>query len=201
MRSSFWDFWLILFRNVFLVLIPVVVFFVSLERIFCIRWPLFHEAKRKKLLISFAFLNIVIVCIIGWSVIRDGLPPAIVKCRSFACLFTRNQITLFTYLRIICGSLNFLAGSVFLYQIWHHGRKKLAVSSTQNWESSTSRTTNGTKERSRKAAYAYKLHLMAGLIVSMDFLLNFLPYIVSYILSRAKWREFECSCAPFSSQN
>ncbi|KAI1711191.1 serpentine type 7TM GPCR chemoreceptor srbc domain-containing protein [Ditylenchus destructor] len=99
----------------------------------------------------------------------------ITECRVFACLFKRTGQAIFTATRTIGGFINFATGAFFFYKLWSVAQANKEASRAVYH--STSLNANNKSSNN-------KLNRMAGLIIAMELLLNFVPQLVSFLATK-----------------
>ncbi|KAI1698451.1 hypothetical protein DdX_17906 [Ditylenchus destructor] len=85
-------------------------------------------------------------------------------CLVFACLLTNTSGIFYTYTKIICGSLNLIAGGIFLLK-WCYSENRVAIA-----------LGSAQLERNRT------VNRIAVLVICLELCLNFTPQVTAIIL-------------------
>ncbi|KAI1712898.1 serpentine type 7TM GPCR chemoreceptor srbc domain-containing protein [Ditylenchus destructor] len=151
--------------------IPVTVFFLSVNRILFITYPVtFSERQQRTVLIA------AIICIFGCAgvnflnFVASGFifssVPAETDCQVFACIADKTgSLTLYTETKFVSGGLNFVAGLLLLYKVW-----QLRVNQQQH-------------NPDRGSEAGKKANFIAVLAIVTEFSFNFLPQFIVFLLS------------------
>ncbi|KAI1705028.1 serpentine type 7TM GPCR chemoreceptor srbc domain-containing protein [Ditylenchus destructor] len=145
-------------------IVPVSVFFLTVERVLHIRFPLaYNEQKTRKLAV--VTVATLIICFVGNFIgfcLELPLSPKTASCQTWACLMIKTGGLVYTYTKIAAGLLSTISGIVFLYQFWRASRM-IHPLQTNQW---ASRKTNR----------------IALLVIGLEFFLNFMPQMANMIL-------------------
>ncbi|KAI1708162.1 serpentine type 7TM GPCR chemoreceptor srbc domain-containing protein [Ditylenchus destructor] len=145
-------------------IVPVSVFFLTVERILQIIYPFVYDEEKTRKLAVVTVVTL-IICFIGNFVgICMELPllPRTASCQTWACLMIKTGGRVYSYTKIATGFLNTLSGIVFLYQFWRASRM-IHPLHTNQWA-------------------IRKANRIALIVIGLEFFLNFMPQVTNMVL-------------------
>ncbi|KAI1706521.1 hypothetical protein DdX_12981 [Ditylenchus destructor] len=182
MREPSFIFWMGIWNMLSIAALPVSVFFLTLDRILIISYPLRKIDRQRKILVIFCIATIAFSVLINLYGCLQELPlPQEIKCRVFACLFKKTGQAIFTVTRMAGGFINFIAGAYFFYKLWRV---------TQANKEANRAVYHTASENANNKSSNNKLNRMAVLIIAMELILNFVPQLVSLIANTVKFYLF-----------
>ncbi|KAI1705027.1 serpentine type 7TM GPCR chemoreceptor srbc domain-containing protein [Ditylenchus destructor] len=143
-------------------MIPISVFFLTIERLMTICFPMTYNNKKSRKFACFEVFTI-IVCFAGNFVAfctELPLSPKANSCITWACLFIKTGGVFYTYTKIIAGGLNSVSGAIFVFKFWQASKNAIV----------------GFQSNSRKA------NRVALLVIFLEFFLNFVPQLATLLL-------------------
>ncbi|KAI1695433.1 serpentine type 7TM GPCR chemoreceptor srbc domain-containing protein [Ditylenchus destructor] len=150
--------------------IPVTVFFLSVNRILIISYPVTFAKRHERFL-----LMIATTCIFGCVIVNFlnfvssafvySYVPLETDCQVFACIADKTgSLSFYTESKFVSGAFNFVAGLILLFKVWKL-RARQREQSEQGGETGK------------------KANFIAILAIVTEFSFNFLPQFLVFLLS------------------
>lgn len=188
-RSTHWILWTgLLFQSVS-ILLPISVFFLTLNRLLFLKFPITYTLRRQQWLIHTSRVLMALgvfytLAVLGWHIAvryysEDSIEPTETRCLTFSCL-VKPVWSMCADAKAGLGFANLCAGTLLLVEVWRLGR----VVGLKPIVRGGSPLMLANEERGEGQRAHRRANTIALMAVGTELFFNFLPQIIAVILGR-----------------